>query len=705
MSNQPEKFPPVPETEGRMGWMMGSEAIWGSLPKLLACRAYTLNGPKGVFVITTGDPPTRQVMPGLMDFLDLSSSEAIDADFASITALQEQLEHRAVQGGILLANLRLLGEGMGLDDTALQLMHLRIVDRLSKPFSMVMTPLLLGCIDPIFFMHLDSILGLESGDAERLLAKDGALARSGLLVHKYGVGAPLEARLRLPPGLMGSLLKPLPSRADAIRRLVPLARPGHLALDDYPHLAREIRLVIAHVDRALSDSRLGVNVLIHGDPGTGKTQLVSAVAKNLEAALFVIGGMDPDTCVASKPIERLDRYRMAQGLVRSAGTSLLLVDEAEDLFPSPSRLKDDAPSKAVMTETLETNLVPTFWLTNRPELIDEPLLRRFDIVLHITPPARQRKAQLLTERIPSLASEPQWASQAVAHARMSPAVIARIGGVVAGMEQNLAASKDAFDVLRDQYLKALGYGAGMATGVLGQELKYGLMWLNPDTALGPVVEQMQKHPHGRLLFHGPPGTGKTALAHHLAEQLGRGLLVKRGSDLMSMWVGETEKNLRRMFEEAQRDGDVLLLDEADSFLAERNANQPRWQTAQTNELLTQMEAFDGLFICTTNLLEHLDAASFRRFDLKIGFGPLRSEQRLGIIRKACEDRRLDWDTTIEASVRLRQSDLVGLTPGDMATALRKLQLAYDQPQTHDLIEALVAECRFKSVHHPKMGFV
>ena len=704
MSNQPENFPPTRETVGRVPWAMDLEAICGSLPKLLACRAYTLNGPKGA-AIAKGDPPTRQVIPGLMDFLVLSSAEAFDADYASITALHQQLEQGLIQGGILLANLRLLGEGMGLEDAALQLMHLRIVARLSEPFAMAMNPALLGCIDPIFFMHLDRILDLQSGHAERLLAREGALARSGLLIHQCGVGSPLEARLCLPPGLMGSLLKPLPSRSDAIRRLVPLARPGHLALDDYPQLAKEIRLVTTHVSRAVSEGRPGVNVLIHGDPGTGKTQLVSAVAKSLEAALFVIGGIDPDTFAMSKPIQRLHRYRMAQGLVRSAGPSLLLVDEAEDMFPTPRRWKDDAPSKAVMTETLETNLVPTFWLTNRPELIEEPLLRRFDIVLHVGSPSRQRKAQLLTQRLPSLASELQWASQAVAHAQMSPAVIARIGGVVAGMEQDPAASKEAVDVLRDQYLEALGHGPGRATGVPGQELKYGLTWLNPDTALEPVVEQMQKRPNGRLLFHGPPGTGKTALAHHLADQVGRGLLVKRGSDLMSMWVGETEKNLRKMFEEARRDGDVLLLDEADSFLAERNANQPRWQTTQTNELLTQMEAFDGLFICTTNLLEHLDAASFRRFDLKIGFGPLRSEQRLDIIREACLDRQLDWDSTVDASIRLRQSDLVGLTPGDMAAALRKLRLAYDRPQTHDLIEALIAECRFKSVHHAKMGFV
>ena len=110
--------------------------------------------------------------------------------------------------------------------------------------------------------------------------------------------------------------------------------------------------------------------------------------------------------------------------------------------------------------------------------------------------------------------------------------------------------------------------------------------------------------------------------HHIAKALGRELIVKSGSDLLSPWVGQTEQLIAQMFEEAadRADDVVLLLDEADAS----------WEVSQTNEFLAQMESFPGLFICTTNLLARLDTAVLRRFQLRLEFEALREDQLLAL---------------------------------------------------------------------------
>ena len=131
------------------------------------------------------------------------------------------------------------------------------------------------------------------------------------------------------------------------------------------------------------------------------------------------------------------------------------------------------------------------------------------------------------------------------------------------------------------------------------------------------------------------------------------MLVRRASDLLSKWLGDSEKNIARMFAEARQQDAVLVLDEADSFLADRRGAQHSWEVTQVNELLTQMEAFDGIFVCTTNLMDRLDAASLRRFAFKVKFDFLTADQRWAMFRQELE--RLGGDVTQaaawEASVR------------------------------------------------------
>ena len=127
--------------------------------------------------------------------------------------------------------------------------------------------------------------------------------------------------------------------------------------------------------------------------------------------------------------------------------------------------------------------------------------------------------------------------------------------------------------------------------------------VNPDVDLANLIQGLKRRPEVRLCLYGPPGTGKTEFGHYLAQQLDKRLVVRRASDILDKYVGGTEANIAEMFSEAKRENAVLLLDEADSFLRDKNHARQSWEITQVNELLTQMEAYDGIFICSTNLMK------------------------------------------------------------------------------------------------------
>ncbi len=684
------------------------EALWGTLPMRWLCRACLLAGEEGqVAEFRPGKSHKPQLHSTIRRRLGIEIEDDFGAQLQIVAERLRQQETRPREGGVLLANLQRLGQELSLDQDALYLMMLRIVYRLDPVMANALTPLLDDRLDAIFTARLDAVLELPAGRCAQLLERSGVLASSGLLRHRQGVGSPLEARLRMPQGLLGALLQPMTSVHEAIQRLVPRAPASTLNLADFPHLAEPIALIMTRLRSGLACRASSVNILLHGAAGTGKTELARLLAQTLDVPLYTIDARGPRRDDRAKPEERLEEYRFAQGILRVVGPSLLLLDEAEDLFPTPWDHHDNKPSKALLNETLEQGAVPALWLTNRVAHIDAAFLRRFDVILEVTPPDRRHKARVLREHLPACVNiAPAWLARAVAPHALTPGVLARIGRTLAGSGlEDSERLQHAVDLMRRQYVRAAQGKDLPALATAPARLPFTTAALQCDAPVEPLLARLRSKPTGRLLFHGPPGTGKTALAHHMAEQLGKELLVKRASDLLAPYVGQTEANIAMMFGDAGRDGDVLLLDEADSFLGERNAQHARWETTQTNELLTQMEAYEGLFICTTNRLEHLDSAVLRRFDLKVGFEALTPAQRLHLIRRAATTMGVAWTGLDETLVQCAQPHLSGLTPGDMAAALRHLQLTTAAPTLTDLLDALAVECRYKASPARRIGFL
>ena len=142
-------------------------------------------------------------------------------------------------------------------------------------------------------------------------------------------------------------------------------------------------------------------------------------------------------------------------------------------------------------------------------------------------------------------------------------------------------------------------------------------------------------PYGRgtgLLFHGDPGTGKTRTAEALAHELGRDLWILDFSRLVSMWVGQTEKHIVEVFRNAEREGAVLLLDEADAILTSRRMAVRSWEVRDVNVILQEIERYSGVVVLTTNNEPVLDRALERRLAAVVEFPRPGSAEREAIWR-------------------------------------------------------------------------
>jgi len=164
-----------------------------------------------------------------------------------------------------------------------------------------------------------------------------------------------------------------------------------------------------------------------------------------------------------------------------------------------------------------------------------------------------------------------------------------------------------------------------------------------------------------LCLSGPPGTGKSAFEHYLADRLDLPVLQKRASDLLSMWVGGSEKAIAAAFAEAKKEGALLLIDEAEALLFDRRAAARAFEVSQVDEMLTRMERHPLPFVCTTNLIERMDAAVPRRFTLKLRF------EALDAARASLAFRRLLGGAPPEPLPD-------GLTPGGFSLVRRKAEL-------------------------------
>ncbi len=626
----------------------------------------------------------------------------------------ELLEQQGIElDGALNNNLEQLGERLGLSDLERQLLLAVVMAKSERAFEQIS-----GYVnDSEYAPHrlartLAVMFGADGGEVAQMLGEEGMLFRAGLLKRsELARRSDLESAFELLDGFESRLFE---EHADVFELLkpffVPLEEP-ELKAGDFRHRQTEIDALERYLQQALASGRPGATVLIYGPPGTGKTQLARLLARRLEASAYEVSTANRE----GEPIgggRRLSAYALAQAVLEREHRALLLFDEIEDvfergdiwlmeLFGAPRRYAGGY-GKGWMNRSLETAPVPSIWISNGVQRMDPAVLRRFDFVLELGNPPQPIRRAILQRSLPEQLVSERWLDAVSEHGQISPALMATAARVVQDMGLgDKAAIEQQMTTRLNAWCRAMGFAP--LRGRPRQPLSYRPDLINTDPPIQPVIDGLCETGFGRLCLWGPPGTGKTALGRHIAERLQRPLLVRRASMLLDKFVGETEKRIADMFREAEMSDAVLLLDEADSLLRRRDGAEHSWEVTQVNELLTQMEDFEGLFICSTNLMDALDEAALRRFDLKIHFASLRPEQARALFRQALEDHDARLDDEADWPQRLERLD--GLTPGDFATALRRLTVARQPVRAETLYQGLEAETRLRQTRRGRpIGF-
>jgi len=472
-----------------------------------------------------------------------------------------------------------------------------------------------------------------------------------------------------------------------------------LTIKDYEHISKDLNIVMPYLKNAIDTKQKGVNILFYGLPGTGKTELAKTISQALKTRLFEISYANDDE-ESIDGYERLKAFKIAQSLLSSENI-LLMYDEAEDIFDS-----NDSPlapkrqdNKAWLNRILETNTIPTIWITNNIYSIDNAMVRRFDFSVEIPIPNKSKRAEIIKNYSNNLLDEQSIKVLSV-NENIAPALITRATKVVSSIDTE--DKSKAFTQVLNNTLKAQGYKEIEEKIVTLLPNVYDPKFINTTTDLELLTQGIKEHQSARLCLYGAAGTGKSAFGRYIAETLDKPLLLKKGSDLISMYVGGTEKNIADAFLEAKEEKAVLVFDEVDSFLADRTQAKQSWEVTQVNEMLVQMENFEGIFIATTNLMDNLDKASLRRFDLKLEFDFLKAEQSWNMFLSYCKDLKLAKPST---SFKRAVESLRYSTPGDFAAVTRQNRF---RPITDvkDFIQRLEDEIAVKNVSSVNvMGFV
>lgn len=318
-------------------------------------------------------------------------------------------------------------------------------------------------------------------------------------------------------------------------------------------------------------------------------------------------------------------------------------------------------------------------------------LRRFDFSVEIgVPPIRVRK-RIIEKYMQGTGVSKAVISKYAQQDEISPAQVEKAAKVLRLIDDG-SNLNSAFGSVLDNSM-ALLQQTVMHTNMDINDSSYRLDFLNANCDLPRLVDQLKKAKRlrGAMCFYGAPGTGKSALAHYIAKVTERPLLARRASDILSPYVGVAEKKIADMFKRATQEEAILLLDEADTFLADRKGAKASWEISQVNEMLTQMESFEGLFICSTNLMTRLDEASLRRFALKVRFDYLKLDQRIQLFQEYIgQHTQVD-----EAHYRTALNQLNNLTPGDFACVKRQAKLMNEKLTPEEWLARLKQECLAK----------
>lgn len=559
--------------------------------------------------------------------------------------------------------------------------------------------------------HIRKLLLISSNDIRKALGEQGQLIVSGLISSNR---KSLELSAHALDYLSGATEGPL--TGHFFRQETSELK---LSFSDFPFQPKEIEIL----QRILS-SPIGSNIIFYGPPGAGKTEFAKTLIHHSGKSGFFITDTK-NTAVGGDDLRR--SALVAATNILPSSESIIVVDEAEHILALGGRRslgfgdlglfskKDESPDKAWINHFLESSKHQIIWIVNEHHLLSEAVLRRFTFSMlfpRLGIKHREKAWSLQIEKKNANFISEATIKKLSRQFEVSPAAIAlaidTVMGMSRGKNNNLDTSnpsevESTLETLLQRHSELL---FGTSRKPLLTSANFSLEGLNTNIPLTDIIESSRqflnylettseaslKIRNMNVLLFGPPGTGKTEFAKYLARSLDKNIQIKRGSDLLSKWVGDTEKNIHQAFEQAEAKQDILFLDESDSLFISREGANQSWEVSQTSELLVQMEQFKGILICSTNFMDNMDHAAIRRFNWKVRFEFLTDTGKLSFYQAILGSLAGQTMTTLQQN---ELAKIANLTPGDFKVVHQKN--AFRQNVTHtELLASLAMEASLKS---------
>ncbi|MAG50628.1 ATPase [archaeon] len=468
--------------------------------------------------------------------------------------------------------------------------------------------------------------------------------------------------------------------------------------EDIGGLRGEIKKIREMVELPLKHpelfERLGIEpprgVLLHGPPGTGKTLLAKAVANESDSYFILINGPE----ITSKFYgESEKRIRELFEEAEKNAPSIIFIDEIDAIAPKREETYGEVERRmvaqllATMDGLKSRGKVVVIGATNRPNAVDPALRRpgRFDREISISVPNKEGRLSMLkihTRNMPLTKDVKLDKLAEVTHGFVGADVSALCKEAAMNvlrrilpkikLEDKTVLSRDILEKLQvtgkdfEIALKSVRPSAMREVLIetpnttwddiggledLKQELKEAVEWplKNPG-----VFDKLGVKPPKGILIYGPPGSGKTLLAKAVARESGSNFILIKGPELLSKWVGESEKGVRKIFEKArQASPTIIFFDEIDSITSRRGTEVGTKTTERmVNQLLTEIDGLEELtdvvVMAATNRPDLIDPALLRagRFDRIISTTVPNKSGRLKIFGIHTKGMPLDKDVNL-----------------------------------------------------------
>ncbi len=464
-------------------------------------------------------------------------------------------------------------------------------------------------------------------------------------------------------------------------------------------------------------------MLFVGSSGTGKTMLANAISNHLDKKILLFNFNN-----LSQMHSMLDEQQVFSILFREArmNDAILFFDEAEDILQN--RIND-------LLIEIEKHEGIVVFATNAEFSINEAMRRRINLVINIPDPGPALRKDIWKIHLPE-------------KMRLSNDVdldqLARRYEINGGLIKNAVFSA-LFQAVNESTeenppvtMAHLEYGAK-------DQLQNKLFMSNlerlkvPHTGLDSIVlpqtekdklkevvnieksrkvlkgqwgfdEVFPEHNGVAVLFHGPSGTGKTITAEAIAYEMGKKVKIVNYSQVLSMFVGGTEKALEALFDEVAGDDSILLFDEADALFASRtsvNHSSDRYANVETDVLLSLVERYNTFTILTTNYMENIDKAFYRRMSYIIEFKEPSAEERLKLWHKLTPERMPLHDDVNYETLASKYNFTGGDIRNVIIRAATKKAVSMDRSVTinHQDLETICQEIeKAKNNGREKIGF-